>query len=120
MAATGELSTYSPEIEAFLGGNEYVLRNPPAIARFLEANPFLLSFLREAHSEIRKVFPNEELTLEFQRSSEGEEYDYLAARIWSEEDWQAARQKKNQLSDSWWLDAMLKVNDKLVIILDYK
>jgi hypothetical protein len=120
MAATGELSTYSPEIEAFLRGNEYVLRNPPAIARFLEANPFLLSFLREAHSEIRKYFPTEELTLQFQRDSEGEEYDHLLLRIWSKEGATIAGKKRKTLVNNWWLDMMAKVEDKLMISVDFK
>jgi hypothetical protein len=120
MAAIGELATYSPEIEAFLQSSEYVLRNPPAIANFLEANPFLLHFLREAHTEIRKIFSIEELTLQFQRDSEGEEYDHLLLRIWSNEGADIAGKKRKTLVNNWWLDKISKVEDKLMITLDFK
>jgi hypothetical protein len=120
MAATGELFTHSPEIEAFLRGNDYTLRNPPAIAKFLEANPFLLEFLREANTEIRKYFPNEELTLQFQRDSEGEEHDHLLLRIWSTEGATIAGKKRKALITNWWLDTIAKVADKLMITLDFK
>jgi hypothetical protein len=109
------ISTPRPAIET-----SFTLRNRQEIDAFLRESPFLVSLALEARVQIKKYFPDSELTLETISDPEGLDPDTLFLYISTHDAPRDARPKLKALDREWWLTALERAKGKLCISLEYQ
>lgn len=91
-------------------GRMYTLSNSSKLLRFFDENRYLINVVIEAHEELRKRFPSEELLLEVVSDPEADSCDELFAYILTSLPVEDALQRLNDLDDQWFLDELDRTN----------
>ncbi|MGH7453772.1 MAG: hypothetical protein ACRENG_20650 [bacterium] len=106
-----------PKPEAL--GKLYTFRRPMEVSEFLEAHPFLVPLLVEAHDKIGEHFePQPEVVLEVVADPEADDDRQLVAFIQSGVDPAEALLRLDKFDKGWWLKASHRSRGKLCIHLE--
>jgi len=93
------------------------IHNPEEVKRFLQSNPYLMSALLEAPTQIKRFFPDETLLLEISPILDGE---LLTVYIQTTKSTQEANRLLGEFDDAWWLCCVSEeTRDKICITLNY-
>lgn len=109
------IATSKPGIESLL-----TFRGREEVSYLLRENPFLVTLILEARSEIRKHFPDSQLFLEVLSDTEGIDPDRLYLYISTDLSPTEARPRLKVLDYDWWLAALNRAQGKLCISLEYQ
>jgi hypothetical protein len=109
------IATSKPGIESLL-----TFRGREEVSYFLRENPFLVTLILEARSEIGKQFPDSQLFLEVLSDTEGIDPDRLYLYISTDLPPTEARPRLKALDNDWWLAALNRAQGKLCISLEYQ
>jgi hypothetical protein len=104
-----------PRIESLL-----TFRGREEVSSFLRENPFLVTLILQARTEIRKQFPDSQLFLELLSDTEGTDPDRLYLYISTDLAPIEARPRLKALDNDWWLAALNRAQNKLCISLEYQ
>jgi hypothetical protein len=97
----------------------YIFRDREEVLWFLERYPFLVSLLLEAYEEIWNYFPYSQVSLEVISDPEALDEYQLLASISTSLAPDEAIDKLEQFDESWWLDALDRVQSKLCIDVEF-
>jgi hypothetical protein len=97
----------------------YRIRNPKEVWQFLETHQYLVSYLIEAYSHIRKYFPTADLFLEYAADPEVADEEQLIMSIAAEEDVSDILDLLDQLDHDSWFVANNQADDHLCITVGY-
>jgi len=98
----------------------YIFRRSPEVMEFLEAHPFLVPLLVEAHDKIGEYFgPQPEVVLEIVTDPEVDDDRELFAFIQTGLSPEQALDKLERLDDDWWLDAADRSEGKLCLHVEF-
>ncbi len=99
----------------------YMLRGFVEVKVFLDANPFLIPILLQAHPVIRRCFSSTtQAVLEVVHDPEGgAANDELFVFIQTAEEAEEALAKLDRLDREWWIDASEQVQCRMTISVEY-
>lgn len=95
----------------------YTYKDYTAVPSFVEQHSFLLPVLFEAHSHIRRYFPDAPLVLRVRASPEGPDDDQLVVEIQPVMVVDEALDKLHKIGDDWWLENMSRSEHRLLITI---
>jgi len=111
-----------PAIEPVLQPFEqlYTFRRPSEVLEFLNAHPFLVPPLMEAHGKIAQYFgPFPDVVLEVVTDPEAENDRELFALVQTDLSPDEALHRLDRLDQEWWLEASLQARCLLNIDVEY-
>lgn len=115
---TVRVPTKEPKPEAL--EKLYTFRRPMEVSEFLEARPFLVPLLVEAHDKIGEYFePQPEVVLEVVADPEADDERELFAFIQTSLLPEEALDRLERLDDDWWLDAADRGEGKLCLHVEF-
>ena len=98
----------------------YEFRSPSEVAAFLHENDFLISLLRDAHTQVEKYFgPDASMALEIFVDPEGDGRQKLFLCITRAVSPEKALELLTSLDKGWWLDAVARAEGLLTIQVNY-
>ncbi|MTJ08397.1 hypothetical protein [Anabaena sp. UHCC 0204] len=99
----------------------YTVENTVDVNRFLQNHSNLINVILEAHPQIRKYFPTEELRLKLYVDPESSEWEYLIISICANpESADEGLNKLDEFKENWWSDASYGVAVNLSIDLEFE
>ena len=98
----------------------YALEGELKVQQFLDAAPFLVPLLQEAHGAIRGYFPQAALCLRVVPDTEIPGDTRLVVAIAPTCSPDEAVAKFMEFLDTWWLDAEERAEGQLAIVLEYR
>jgi hypothetical protein len=99
----------------------YTYRRPMEVTGFLEAHPFLVPLLVEAHGKIDEYFgPQSDVVLEVVTDPEADDDRELFAFIQTHFPPEETLQKLDRLDQEWWLAASHRSKNKLCIHVEHQ
>ena len=111
--------TFEPDVRSL--EQLYSFRRQAEVLQFLEAHPFLVPLLVEAHSKIGDYFgSNPEVALEVVTDPEAIDDHELFAFIRTSLPADEAHDRLDRLGEEWWLDAMERAQGKLCIDMEFQ
>jgi hypothetical protein len=109
---TARVPTKEPQPEAL--EKLYTLRRPMEVSEFLEAHPFLVPLLVEAHDRIGEYFePQPEVVLEAVTDPEADDDRQLVAYLQTQFGVDEALARLDRLDENWWFKASRRGRGKL-------
>jgi hypothetical protein len=97
-------------------GRMYNLSNSSRLLHFFDENHNLIPVVIEAHEELRKRFPSEELSLEVVSDPETDGCDELFAYILTSLPVEDALQKLNDLDEEWFLNQLERIVSIIIVV----
>lgn len=99
----------------------YDFRRPPEVSSFLQAHPFLLPLLVEAHEKVTEYFePSTKPILEAITDPEAEDSQELFVLIPTHDTPEEALSRLDRLDQEWWLDVLPQARGKMTIDVEYR
>jgi hypothetical protein len=99
---------------------KYIFKPKESVVSFLLRHSYLLGLLDDAYLEIRKIFPNDPLYLEYFRDPESAYFTRLFIIVTTDLKGKEALDKLHELDDQWWMDNLDRGKNKLSIALGYR
>ncbi len=98
----------------------YDFRRPREVSTFLQAHPFLLPLLVEAHEKIAEYFePSTKPILEVITDPESEDGRELFVLVPTHDTPEEALSRLERLDQEWWLDVLPQALGKMTIDVEY-
>lgn len=98
----------------------YDFRRPREVSTFLQAHPFLLPLLVEAHRKIAEYFdPSAKSILEVITDPESEDGRELFVLVPTHDTPEEALSRLERLDQEWWLDVLPQTLGKMTIDVEY-
>lgn len=99
----------------------YDFRRPREVSTFLQAHPFLLPLLVEAHRKIAEYFdPSAKSILEVITDLESEGGRELFVLVPTHDTPEEALSRLERLDQEWWLDVLPQARGKMTIDVEYR
>jgi hypothetical protein len=108
------------KIERLESDGKYIFKPKASVTTFLLKHSYLLGLLDDAYLEIRRIFPNDPLYLEYFRDPENYKGNQLFIIVTTDLRGIDALNKLDELDDKWWMDNLDKAKRKLSITLGYR
>jgi hypothetical protein len=91
------------------------LKQEEEIKNFLRDNKEIIEVLQEAKDEIKKLFQDETLYIEYEDGEEYEDGGELSLSIETKKDVDEALEELSDFENNWWADKWIQINSKLSI-----